>query len=141
MVMTPNPVSGSLGPQGDRIAALVKKTGLTEEQATAAFALGSVAVTAGAGTGKRIVATAGQSVEVHDGLVFVDETALNEPYIAAPPAYSLPRITVPDGRIFVMGDNRNNSNDSHVWGFLPVDNIIGRAWLRFWPGDRLGKLV
>ena len=90
---------------------------------------------------KRIVATAGQSVEVHDGVVFVDETALEEPYIAAPPAYSLPRITVPDGRIFVMGDNRNNSNDSHVWGFLPVDNIIGRAWLRFWPGDRLGRLV
>lgn len=90
---------------------------------------------------KRIVATAGQSVEVHDGQLFVDGIASEEPYIASPPAYDLPRIEVPEGRIFVMGDNRNNSNDSHVWGFLPADNIIGRAWLRFWPGDRLGKLL
>ena len=90
---------------------------------------------------KRIVATAGQAVEVHNGQVFVDGMALDEPYIASPPAYDLPRIEVPEGRIFVMGDNRNNSNDSHVWGFLPADNIIGRAWLRFWPGDRLGKLI
>ncbi|MEM9246070.1 MAG: signal peptidase I [Cyanobacteria bacterium P01_F01_bin.153] len=90
---------------------------------------------------KRIVATEGQLVEVHNGRVFVDETALDEPYIASPPNYALPRIQVPEGRIFVMGDNRNNSNDSHVWGFLPTDNIIGRAWLRFWPGDRLGRLI
>ena len=90
---------------------------------------------------KRIVATEGQVVEVHDGQVFVDGVPLDEPYIASPPSYSLPRIEVPAGRIFVMGDNRNNSNDSHVWGFLPADNIIGRAWLRFWPSDRLGRLV
>ncbi|MDB9314485.1 S26 family signal peptidase, partial [Spirulina sp. CS-785/01] len=44
------------------------------------------------------------------------------------------------GYLFVMGDNRNNSNDSHIWGYLPQENVIGRAILRFWPSDRLDLL-
>ncbi|GAB4352434.1 MAG: signal peptidase I [Cyanophyceae cyanobacterium] len=90
---------------------------------------------------KRIIATAGQTVAVHDGRVWVNGNALVEPYIAEPPAYDLETVQVPAGSLFVMGDNRNNSNDSHVWGFLPDKNVIGRAWLRFWPLDRLGPLT
>jgi signal peptidase I len=49
-------------------------------------------------------------------------------------------LTVAPGTVFVMGDNRNNSNDSHVWGLLPQSKIIGRAWERFFPFDRLGDI-
>jgi signal peptidase I len=89
---------------------------------------------------KRVIGLPGQTVEVKQGKVFVDGTALTEPYIAAPPTYVMKPITVTPGHVFVMGDNRNNSNDSHVWGLLPQQNIIGRAWERFFPFDRVGNI-
>ncbi len=90
---------------------------------------------------KRIVARSGQLIQIQNGRVYVDEQPLEEPYIAEPPEYSFPPVIVPEGTFFVMGDNRNNSNDSHVWGFLPEENIIGRAIFRFWPIDRLGAIA
>jgi signal peptidase I len=89
---------------------------------------------------KRVIATAGQTVAVENGMVYVDDRPLPEDYLAEPPAYTLPTVTIPQGTLFVMGDNRNNSNDSHIWGFLPQENIIGRAIFRFFPFDRLGKV-
>ena len=89
---------------------------------------------------KRIIGEPGQTVQVAQGQVLVDGQPLQEPYILEPPAYILDPVTVPEGQVFVMGDNRNDSNDSHVWGGLPQGNIIGRARLRFWPLDRLGIL-
>ncbi|MBE9158886.1 signal peptidase I [Nodosilinea sp. LEGE 06152] len=89
---------------------------------------------------KRIIGEPGQTVEVVQGQVVVDGHPLQEPYILEPPAYTLAPVTVPTGQVFVMGDNRNDSNDSHVWGGLPQQNIIGRARFRFWPLDRLGPV-
>lgn len=89
---------------------------------------------------KRVIGLPGQTVEVKQGRVWIDGRALNEPYIAAPPTYTMAPIAVAPGMVFVMGDNRNNSNDSHVWGLLPQKNIIGRAWERFFPFDRLGDI-
>ncbi len=89
---------------------------------------------------KRVIGLPGQTVGVRQGKVWVDGKPLNEPYIAGPPTYVMPPITVTPGYVFVMGDNRNNSNDSHVWGLLPQANIIGRAWARFYPFDRLGNI-
>ncbi len=89
---------------------------------------------------KRIIGQPGQTIEIKNGKVFVNGQSLQEAYIAESPSYVMKPAQVPEGTFFVMGDNRNNSNDSHVWGFLPKDNIIGRAWLRFYPFDRLGKV-
>ena len=89
---------------------------------------------------KRAIAVAGDNVAVRDGVVLVNGQALQEDYIAQPPNYEMIPVTVPEGTLFVMGDNRNNSNDSHVWGFLPQENAIGHAVFRFYPFDRLGKV-
>ncbi len=89
---------------------------------------------------KRAIAFPGDTVQVHQGQVYVNDQPLVEPYIAEAPQYELPKVSVPANALFVMGDNRNNSNDSHVWGFLPAQNAIGRAWWRFWPLDRLGPV-
>ena len=89
---------------------------------------------------KRAIATAGETVKVEDGIVYVNDRPLTENYIAQLPNYNLIPVTVPEGKLFVMGDNRNNSNDSHIWGFLPENNIIGRAVFRFWPLNRIGSV-
>lgn len=89
---------------------------------------------------KRIIGQPGQTIEIHDGKVYVDDQPLEENYILEPPAYQWGPAVVPEDQYFVMGDNRNNSNDSHVWGFLPRQNVIGRAQFRFWPLDRIGGM-
>lgn len=87
---------------------------------------------------KRVIGQPGQTVKVAEGKVYLNDQALLEDYIAEPPDYNLGAVQVPANEFFVMGDNRNDSNDSHVWGFLPQQNIIGRARFRFWPLNRIG---
>ncbi len=89
---------------------------------------------------KRIIGQPGQTVEVRQGQVYVDNQPLYEDYIAEPPEYNWGPQQVPSQNYFVMGDNRNDSNDSHIWGFLPQENIIGHAAFRFWPIERFGSV-
>ena len=81
----------------------------------------------------------GDTIEVQNGVVRVNGAPVNEPYIAAAPTYSSSWV-VPEGQFFVLGDNRNNSSDSHALGFLPEDNILGKALLVYWPPSKWTKV-
>jgi signal peptidase I len=81
---------------------------------------------------KRIIGLPGETVRIASGTVYINDVPLKEPYIAAPPDYSNVW-TVPEGQLFVLGDNRNNSADSHAWGFLPEENVLGKALVVYWP--------
>ncbi|MBK1987029.1 signal peptidase I [Sphaerospermopsis aphanizomenoides BCCUSP55] len=89
---------------------------------------------------KRIIGQPGEVISVSQGKVYINGQPLQEEYIAEPPNQPFPSVTVPEDAFFVMGDNRNDSNDSRYWGFLPRKNLIGRATLRFWPLDRIGLI-
>jgi len=81
---------------------------------------------------KRVIGLPGDHVHISDGIVYVNNQPLYEPFIAEAPRYS-GDWDVPDGEYFVLGDNRNNSSDSHMWGFVPRDDIVGRALFIYWP--------
>jgi signal peptidase I len=81
---------------------------------------------------KRVIGLPGDRVRIADGMVQVNDQVLQEPYIAAAPIYN-GEWNVPEGNLFVLGDNRNDSSDSHAWGLLPVENVIGKAILIYWP--------
>lgn len=89
---------------------------------------------------KRLIAVGGDVIEVRNGTVFRNGAPLSEPYINATPDYAMPPVRVPEGYVFVLGDNRRNSYDSHAWGFLPEKNIIAKAMFRYWPLDRIGVM-
>jgi signal peptidase I len=81
---------------------------------------------------KRIIGLPGDTVHVGGGKVFVNDHALSEPYLLAQPVYE-GTWTVPEGSLFVLGDNRNSSSDSHQWGMVPTENVIGKAEVVYWP--------
>lgn len=81
---------------------------------------------------KRIIGLPGDEIKVENGGVYVNGTRLKEGYIAAAPAYTDQKV-VPDGQLYVLGDNRNMSSDSHAWGFVPYKEVIGAAVLIYWP--------
>ncbi len=92
---------------------------------------------------KRVIGLPGDTVEVKEGLVYINGEALSESYIQEPPVYTLSRHIVPLGSYFVLGDNRNHSLDSADWdnlGPVPGENIVGQAWLSFWPPGRVGRV-
>jgi signal peptidase I len=85
---------------------------------------------------KRVIGLPGDHVKISNQHVFVNDRMLTEAYLAAEPTYE-GEWDVPEDAIFVLGDNRNQSSDSHSWGFVPKENLIGKALLIYWP---LGEL-
>jgi signal peptidase I len=90
---------------------------------------------------KRIIGLPGDKVQVRGGRVYVNDQPLRENYISEAPKYESRPQVVPPNSYYVLGDNRNNSYDSHYWGFVPRQNIIGKATQRFYPFDRAGSLI
>jgi signal peptidase I len=82
---------------------------------------------------KRVIGLPGETISVHNGVVTVNGVPLTEPYIASPPAYDGDWTS--EDQLFVLGDNRNDSRDSHQWRFLPIENVIGKAVLIYWPPE------
>jgi signal peptidase I len=103
----------------------------------------------GVPSSKRVIGLPGDQVELRDGRVYVNGTALDEPYIfetngiaqtTEPSIGGLTEWTVPNDELLVMGDHRQDSADSRTFGPIEVSHVIGRAWLRYWPFDRFGIL-
>lgn len=88
---------------------------------------------------KRVVGLPGDEVRINNSTVFVNDQPLYEPYISDTPNYSGTWV-VPQGEYFVLGDNRNNSSDSHLWGFVPREDIVGQALLIYWPISEISLL-
>lgn len=91
---------------------------------------------------KRVIGLPGDVVEVKNEKVYINGTALKEDYIKEAPEYNYGPVTVPEDGLFVMGDNRNSSYDSHQWegAWLKIDKVKGEAFVRYWPLNRLGKI-
>ena len=97
---------------------------------------------------KRVIGVGGDTVEIHDGAVYINGEQLDEPYIykeddgsVQSTEASRPSWVIPDGELFLMGDHRQDSADSRAFGPVPVQQVIGRAWLRYWPFDHFGVLA
>ena len=88
---------------------------------------------------KRIIGLPGDMIRIENGQVFVNDEPLQETYISAPCAYD-GSWSVPSGHVFVLGDNRNNSYDSHYWGVVALESVLGKAEFVFWPFDHLKTL-
>jgi signal peptidase I len=87
---------------------------------------------------KRVIALPGDKIEIKEGTVYINNVALDEPYIKKPTTDTLRPTEIPEDEYFVLGDNRNNSNDSYDWGTVPRQNIVGKAWISVWPPDQWG---
>lgn len=85
---------------------------------------------------KRVIGVPGDVIQVRAGSVYINGNQLVEPYIAETPTYQGEWV-VPANNLFVLGDNRNDSSDSHVWGLLPVEQVVGKSIFIYWPFDQL----
>ncbi len=89
---------------------------------------------------KRVIGLPGETVEIHEGRVYINGTPLDEPYLNQETRGRFGPVVVPPLHVFVLGDNRDFSNDSRAFDAVPIKNILGRAWFSYWPVENLGML-
>jgi len=90
---------------------------------------------------KRIIALPGDTVEIKEGVIYINDSEINEPYIKEPPSYTHRQQEILENEYFVLGDNRNNSNDSHNGWVVEREDIIGKAWISMWPPSQWGLVA
>ena len=92
---------------------------------------------------KRVIGLPGETVYIIEGKIYLNESTepLDEPYIGMPFTYSMALVTIPEDSYFVLGDNRNISEDSHIYGTISRQSIIGKAWLSYWPFSLWGRVA
>ncbi len=86
---------------------------------------------------KRIIGIPGDKIEIVNGKIYVNDQVLKEPYVKYRSNENMPPTIVPADSFFVLGDNRPNSSDSRYWGFVPRKNVVGKAWVVFWPLNKI----
>jgi len=89
---------------------------------------------------KRIIGLPGDTVEIREGDVYINNSPLPNTFGARLDRFTMPPVTVPAGELFVLGDNRANSNDSRNWVLLRTDQVVGKAWLSYWPPGAWGTI-
>lgn len=89
---------------------------------------------------KRVIGVSGELVEIQNGQVFINNEPIEEPYVVYPGSYSMSPRRVGANELFVLGDNRNSSSDSHNWGMLETDKVVGKAWISYWPPNYWGMI-
>jgi signal peptidase I len=89
---------------------------------------------------KRVIALEGETVQLIGGKVYINKQPLEEAHKMNPSYDDFGPVTVPKGFLFVLGDNRSNSEDSRYFGFVPVQNVLGKAFLIYWPPKRIGLI-
>jgi len=88
---------------------------------------------------KRIIGLPGEEIRIKDGRVYVNGEELTEPYLQMDPRYEGEWL-IQENELFVLGDNRNNSSDSHNWGMVPMENVVGEALIVYWPPSSWGLI-
>ena len=89
---------------------------------------------------KRVIGVPADLVEIRNGQVFISNEPIEEPYVVYPGSYSMSPRRVGANELFVLGDNRNSSSDSHNWGMLETDKVVGKAWISYWPPNYWGMI-
>jgi len=89
---------------------------------------------------KRVIGLSGETIEIRQGRVYINGQELDEPYLERLTGGNWGPIIVPPLHVFVLGDNRGFSNDSRAFGMVPIANIVGRAWVSYWPLDEVGAV-
>jgi signal peptidase I len=89
---------------------------------------------------KRVIGLPGELVEIRNGQVLINDKPIDEPYVVRPASYSMDARRVGPDELFVLGDNRNMSSDSHSWGMLPTDKVVGKALVSYWPPSLWGVI-
>ena len=132
-----NSMAPTIGP-GDRVGVRVSSYPRPKRAEIWVFKMPAASGNAPNHAVKRVIGLPGESVEVTEGHVLIDGQPIEEPYLSTPVTYTLPALKLGTDEYFMLGDSRNSSHDSHVWGPLPADHLIGPVTVRFWPVRKIG---